>query len=335
MTQPIPEHDDLPTYTARSPVDLLAMAPYLLGFHPEDSVVVLTFGLPQGCFHARVDLPATADDQRQVAGLVLETVTRHHIPRAALLLYSSDPVRSTRQAALLVDGLLAAGVEVVDVLRADGRRWWSWPRFDEGGTPYDLSSHPFTAQRVFAGDVVLGSRREVAAGLVGPPDEATARAAERYVDRLVAGLRDDDTAGLLRTEARWVQRRIRLHLRDGRPLAAPDAGRMLALGCVVAVRDVAWSEMTRKTARAHVALWRDLVRRCPPAMLPAAASLLAFAAWLAGDGALAWCAVDRALEHDPDYSMAHRVGDCLASAVPPSVWSPIPECELPVFAEGP
>jgi hypothetical protein len=31
--------------------------------------------------------------------------------------------------------------------------------------------------------------------------------------------------------------------------------------------------------------------------------------------------------------MAHRVADCLAGAVPPSVWSPVPEGELPVFAE--
>lgn len=334
MTHSLPDRDDLPTFTARSPADLLAMAPWLLGFHPEDSVVVLTFGVPGGCFHARVDLPAATAGQRQVAELLLEALGRHHVPRVALLVYSDDPGRSRSQAGLLLDALLSAGVEVVDLLRADGRRWWSWPDFDGAGTPYDLSSHPFTAQRVLAGDVVLRSRREVAQGLVGPPDPATAQTAEECLDRITGALHDGSGAGLLRAEARWVQRRLRRHLRDGRPLAAPDAGRLLALSSVVPVRDVAWSEMTRRTARSHVALWRDLVRRCPPALLPPAASLLAFAAWLAGDGALAWCAVDRALEHDADYSMAHRVADCLAGAVPPSVWSPVPEGELPVFADS-
>lgn len=334
MTQPQPAPDGVPTFTARSPEDLLALTPYLLGFHPEDSVVVLTFGAPRGCFHARVDLPPTVADQRQVTGLVLDAVRRHDVPRVALLVYSDDRLRSSSQVSLLLDGLIADGVEVVEALRADGRRWWSWPRFDGPGTAYDLSSHPFTAQRVFAGDVALGSRRELAQGLVAPPDEDTVRAAGQHVDRLVAGVAEDGGAGLLRTEARWMQRRIRLHLRDGRTLAAADAGRMLALSALVPVRDVAWSEMTRRTARSHVDLWRDLVRRCPPDLLPGAASLLAFAAWLAGDGALAWCAVDRALERDPDYSMAHRVADCLTGALHPSVWSPIPEGELPVFAAG-
>ena len=335
MTPPVPDHDDLPTYTARSPADLLAMAPWLLGFHPEDSVVVLTFGVPGGCFHARVDLAATTAEQRQVSELILEALGRHHVPRVAILVYSDDPARSRSQAGMLLDGLLSAGVEVVDLLRADGRRWWSWPQFDTSGTPYDLSSHPFTAQRVLAGDVVLGSRREVAESLAGPPDPATAQAAEEYVDRIAGVLHDGGDPAMLRAEARWVQRRLRRHLRDGRPLPPSDAGRLLALSSVVPVRDVAWSEMTRRTARSHVALWRDLVRRCPPALLPPAASLLAFAAWLAGDGALAWCAVDRALERDADYSMAHRVADCLAGAVPPSVWSPVPEGELPVFADSP
>ncbi|HET8604888.1 MAG TPA: DUF4192 domain-containing protein [Marmoricola sp.] len=332
MTQPMPAPDRAPTFTARSPVDLLAITPYLLGFQPEESVVVLTFGAPRGCFHARVDLPVAVGHQREVAELVLEAVRRHDVPRVAVLVYSDDAGRSSTQATLLLEGLAGHGVEAVEVLRTDGRCWWPWPRFDGPGTSYDLSSHPFTAQRVFAGDVALGSRREVAEGLLGPPDEETAQAAEEHAERLLGRAAEGEGAGLLRAEARWVQRRIRLHLRDGRALSAPDAGRLLALSALVQVRDVAWSEMTRRTARSHVGLWRDLVRRCPPELLPGAASLLAFAAWLAGDGALAWCAVDRVLEQDPDYSMAHRVADCLTGALPPSVWTPIPEGELPVFA---
>ena len=93
-------------------------------------------------------------------------------------------------------------------------------------------------------------------------------------------------------------------------------------------------EITRATSGAHVELWRGLVRRAPRHLLPGASSLLAFAAWQHGDGALAWCAIDRCLEVDPDYSMAHCVAQILTGAVPPSVWEPIREDELPVFADA-
>lgn len=324
-----------PTYTARGPVDLLAMVPWLLGFHPRDSLVVLTFGVPGGSFHARVDLPTRPEDQRCVADHVLRAVRHNGVPAVALVCYSTDPVASRAQCALLARRLRRAGVEVLLALRADGRRYYEVDEPADPGTAYDLAGHPFTLERAFEGDSVLGSREAVAATLVGPADEQTRTAAEEYADRVVEAVLGDPraAAAVLQGEARWVQRRIRRHLRDHRPLPAVDAGRMLALAAVVSVRDVAWSEMTRATARDHVGLWRDLVRRCPRQLLPGAASLLAFAAWLAGDGALAWCAVDRALEADPDYSMAHRVADCLAGAVPPSVWSPVPEGELPVFAE--
>ena len=334
MTDALPEPGQTPTYTARSATDLLAMVPYLLGFHPENSLVVMTFGAAEGSFHARVDLPTEPAHQEQVATEVLNAVVRNRVPRVALVCYSRDAVASQQQCAVLLEGLREAAVEVVDVLRADGERFFHLPELGSAGTPYDLASHPFTAERVYRGDVVLGSREQLADSLAATPDAETCAAMGEHIDRVLSSLRDSARAGsaLLRTEARWVQRRIRLHLRDHKPLGAADAGRLLALACVVSVRDVAWSEMSRATARDHVALWRDLVRRCPEEGRAAAASLLAFAAWLAGDGALAWCAVDRALEADPDYSMAHRVGEALAGAVPPTVWIPIPEGELPVFA---
>jgi hypothetical protein len=336
MTDALPDNGKTPTYTARTPADLLAMVPYLLGFHPRDSLVVLTFGVPGGSFHARVDLATEPADQRQVAAEVLGAVLRNGVPQVALVCYSHDTVASQQQCTLLRDRLLEAGVEVIDMMRADGERFFHIPELGSAGTTYDLASHPFTAERVYRGDVVLGSREQLADSLVAPADEETEAAVGEHVDRIHAAVRDSPAGGaaLLRTEARWVQRRIRLHLRDRRPLGPPDAGRLLALVCLTSVRDVAWGEMTRATSRHHVELWRELVRRCPEEVLPPAASLLAFAAWLAGDGALAWCAVDRALAADPDYSMAHRVAEALTGALPPTAWTPIPEGELPVFAGG-
>src|SRR3954465_5412779 len=70
----------------------------------------------------------------------------------------------------------------------------------------------------------------------------------------------------------------------------------------------------------------------PPELRAPPATLLGFAAWLSGNGALAWCAVDCAQQCDPDYSLAALLADALAGAVPPSVWRPVPQDSLTLFA---
>ena len=89
------------------------------------------------------------------------------------------------------------------------------------------------------------------------------------------------------------------YLDDGVPLDSDDADRLLVAMVSIEVRDVAWSLMDRSSAARHVSLWRDLVLRSPRDLAAAPAALLGFAAWLSGDGALAWCAVERCQESEP------------------------------------
>jgi hypothetical protein len=237
------------------------------------------------------------------------------------------------QATLLLGRLLDRCVEVIDVLRVDDGRWHSLPEDGSPGTAYDLDGHAFTAQGVFDGHVVHRDRAELADTLVGTDEDdavEVALAATRYADLVsVSEETVSEETGLLHTEARWLQRFIRSHL--SAPIAAVDAGRLLVLVSIIATRDVAWAEITRESSQDHVELWRGLVRRAPRHLRPGAASLLAFAAWQHGEGALAWCAIDRCLEVDPDYSMAHCIAQLLTGAVPPGVWEPIREEDLPVF----
>jgi hypothetical protein len=324
------------TFIARSATDLVAIVPVVLGFHPRDSVVVLTFGGTRrdrgAAFHARVDLPLAVAEQEEVADLLVGAVGANRVERVAVLLYTDDVEVAHSQATVLLGRLLERSVEVIDVLRVDDGRWHVVPEDGSPGTSYDLEGHPFTAQGVYDGQVVHRDRAALADTLVGTDDEdavEVALAATRFAD-LVASSAE---TGLLRTEARWMQGAIRSHL--DATVAPVDAGRLLVLASIIATRDVAWAEITRESSGGHVELWRGLVRRAPRDLLPGACSLLAFAAWQHGDGALAWCAIDRCLEVDPDYSMAHCVAQILTGAVPPSVWEPILEKDLPVFAGEP
>jgi hypothetical protein len=85
------------------------------------------------------------------------------------------------------------------------------------------------------------------------------------------------------------------------------------------VRDDAWARMDPAYLDAHRRLWIDVTRRAQPGYVAAPASLLAFVAWQAGDGALANVALDRALADDTRYSMALLLRQVITAGAPPSL----------------
>src|SRR5690348_315030 len=278
-------------FIARSPVDLLAVVPFAIGFHPEDSVVLLAFGpVHPGrptrageSFHARVDLPVVEHEQREVARILREVVQRHQVGTVGLVLYTDNVAAAVLFAELLVPDLVRDGVVVVDVIRVADNRFFSVGDPDDPGTPYDLRTHPFTAEQVLHGRVVHENRAALMESLIGTDEEdadAVGAVADQFVDELLAAGHTQGQLGeVLVGKARWVQRRIRGYLRSPRPLGPEAAGKLLVLVAFDALREVAWAEMTRADAHLHVELWRDLTRRAPADLRTGAGGLLAFASW--------------------------------------------------------
>ena len=83
------------TLTARSPEDLLALVPVVLGFVPSDSVVMLTFGA-EHTFHARVDLPEGRDELPDVVAALLDPAVQHRVRRVVFVVYSRHERRAQR-----------------------------------------------------------------------------------------------------------------------------------------------------------------------------------------------------------------------------------------------
>ena len=159
-------------WNASGPADLLALVPSLLGFHPAESVVVLTLGDARHPFHARVDLPRDPVGIERLAGYLAEVASRHGVTRLAAALYTRDGRLADAVARELDHRLDRAGVDLACVVRADGERWWPFDgRQDSPGTPYDVRSHPLMARAVVEGTVVLGSRQELGDAHVGEPAE--------------------------------------------------------------------------------------------------------------------------------------------------------------------
>lgn len=300
--------------TASKPEDLLAAAPLVLGFRPEQSLVMLTFGRGGG-FHARVDLPPPGDASAvdEIVALLLAPCRAHRVATVAFLVYSADSRQAAELAAALVPAFVADGINVVDLLRAHAGTWCSVPVTADGEETapraYDDQHHPFTAQSVLDGRVTHQSREALRETLAPDPSRRA-----RW-EGLMAELDDPGPAELpsvLDLLDTWVE--------TG---AEPDdegAARMLRLATRVEVRDAALYAVTRATAHRHLRVWSCLLRGAPDEQVPDVAALTAFCAWLAGDGALAWCALDRCFAVDDSHRLGRCLAECLERALPPSAW---------------
>ncbi|MEW2382495.1 DUF4192 domain-containing protein [Micromonospora sp. NPDC047707] len=343
---------DVPRLSVRSPGDLIAAVPYLLGFHPADSVVVVAMHGKRVTFAARSDLPdprepveaaeRMAEPARPVdeaARHLAAVVARQVADRATVLGYG--PASRVTPAVDAVRAALAdAGIPVLDALRVTDGRYWSY-LCDEpeccppDGTPYDTGSSKVTAAAVFAGQVALPDRAALAAQ-VAPVDgpervalrQATERAGRRLADLLDSAPEADVLGGrTVRAAGRAAIRVAGRRHRNGERLDDDEVAWLSVLLTDVAVRDHAWERTDGRDA--DIALWTDVLRRAEPEFIAAPGSLLTFAAWRAGHGSLAAVALERVLTLHPGYSLALLLDDLLRRGVPPAHLDGWPAVRLP------
>ena len=110
--------------------------------------------------------------------------------------------------------------------------------------------------------------------------------------------------------------------RQGQPVTAVQAGWLLVALGDPWVRDDALGRLDPLHWRADLRLWADLTRLAAPGYVAAPATLLAHAAWRAGNGALANVALDRALDDDPGYPLACTLLRAVAAGAPPAKAQP-------------
>jgi hypothetical protein len=322
-----------PRLTLHTPTDLLAAVPYLLGFHPADSVVVLGLSGSRVVFSARADLPPPDAPPTEALGLAdqLGEVLAGQQVDVALIIGYGEATAVTRTVLPVRDALRGFGLDVGEVLRTDGKRYWSYlcesvQCCPAEGTPYDVTSTEVAAAATFAGQVALPDRTALQESLAptrGPDREAIEVATERAAHELAveAERAANPTASRRRSGVQTLVIAVRRY-RDGGRLSDAEVGRLTLLLAQIDVRDLCWARVTTAgdRLRAHVELWRDVTRRARADLVAAPATLLGYAAWRSGDGPLARVAIERALAADPRYSLAHLLEEALDRALPPSLF---------------
>ncbi|HEY0636023.1 MAG TPA: DUF4192 domain-containing protein, partial [Pseudonocardiaceae bacterium] len=165
------------------PAELVTGLPYLLGFHPTDSLVVITLqpgDPPTVGLVLRADLPPPEDERELVEQLCTPVRTRGVV--AALVVVLGP--RETASAAL-VTRLRSAfgelGVAVPRALWAESTRHGArWSCLDDprlGGALPDPAEHRLAAVSTVAGLVTFTDRSALAALLAPDAEEALARRA--------------------------------------------------------------------------------------------------------------------------------------------------------------
>ncbi|WP_200215413.1 DUF4192 domain-containing protein [Micromonospora coerulea] len=312
-----------PTMRIRGAADLIAAVPYLLGFHPTDSLTVTALRDARVTFAMRADLPAAGAPVDVVAAhadQVVTAITRQDGITGVILVGYGPAARVTPAVDATRDALTAAGFAVRDALRVTDGRFWSYTCHDPAccpadGTPCHPDSSVLAAEATLAGMVALPSRTDLAAQIAAVDGDDRQRMSDATTRALyeMAALKP----GADLTERGYAAvRQAHQCYEDGRALSDDEAAWLTILLQYQEVRDYAGALSSDHPSR--LALWTDITRRAEPGLVAAPASLLAYTAWQHGNGALALLAVDRALDADPTYTLAHLIGEALQRSIPPS-----------------
>lgn len=332
------------------PSGLVAAVPFLIGFEPAESVVLVFTRSPSGTvvLCLRVDLPSDgAEAVTQLISEVRRTVRRAiglgaRLDRVQTAIFSADASRLPH--ADLVAGLsrvlAAEGLDVAEGLCVHADRWWSFSCSDgccpgTGHTSNDAWGVKAAFDLVTAGLGYVANRAALARQLA--PDPGLMMAADEIAAALATCRQHRDSG---RADTRW-----RREIEDGllawlcctrSPQApetaeAPDERTLALWACSLSdsrVREPILHRLlfeggarhrSRRLTGARTALI-DMVRRVPVPEVAPVAAVLAAIAWQQGDGAFARMAGERALAADPRNTLARLVLDAASSGVPPSEW---------------
>ena len=298
--------------TITGPAALVEAVPYLLGFTPTDSLVIVGLVATTVTVTARVDLDGLTPEQITKLAHTL----RNNADATAMIALTYGPAADSEPVAAAAR---AAGLQLAEHLRVDQGRYWSLTCPTEGCCPPEGRPIPqagaVAAEFVLNGHAPMASRDDLATVL--QPDEAHGRRLTAELERARAEHADDlMTAGDTLLGA------------DHRPDRCWTDEETVRLGVALSgypVRDTAWMAMEDGSLDGRE-LFAHLARTLPAGHRAPALFLFAWKTWRLGDGALAAIAVDRALDDNPDYSAARLLEAALTKAIDPRR---MPRLQLP------
>lgn len=312
--------------TLTSPHDLLAAIPFLIGYHPTNSLVIVSMQEESVGMAMRVDYPSSCDTDFFDA-LIFHLV-REGAQGALVVAYVPEDRDDGLEVLEAISTSLArAEIEIRESLLITGGRWRSVLCSDRECCPDEGKELPdFSASRIAVEQVAQGHPMPYSdvEGMQSSIASLPLASDPEFLSEVQLFTFDADPA-ILNT----VQRQGALAVLDlasrfltnslGRDCSSDRQLSAQVLGAVrdIQVRDFALGSHTDETLDAYWSMWRYLVRIAPAGWVAPVASLLAALSYEKGEGALAQRSLDRGLRDDPSYSLAALLRRVFNAGWPP------------------
>jgi hypothetical protein len=308
--------------TLTSPHDLLAAIPFLIGYHPVDSLVLVSIKDESVGMAMRVDYPIEQDDS--FFDVMASHCSNDGAEGALIVAYQPHGhVDGDLMLAQATAALSRAGIAIYEsILISDG--------FFRSLLCHDITCCPAQGRPVQALDSSRVAVESVVAG--HPMPFAT-----------YAELGGSVRSNLLAYEAPWLERVRNSYVdptspelnklqRDGATAVVDLANDFIAHGISsdqdliahvlgrlsdIQVRDFALGSHDQESINAYRTMWLHLLRSAPTGFVAPVATLAAALAYESGDGALAKAALSRAFDDAPSYSLATLLQRVLSAGWPP------------------
>lgn len=306
-----------------SPGEAAQLMPYLVGFTPEESLVVSALRAGRVEVTARVDL-ADVREPDAVEALLDRIWERFPDADGFAIAYTADQ-EAGWQVLARCDSWLPDGCSTM-LIDAD-----TWHSPDGSSGTIDTYGN-VAAEATYHGLQRLNRRADLESRFASPPDSVEL---DQQLGAALADLpKPGEKAAILTLTRELITRGLPEtaqsgpdpHLEARGPLSHEGAIRLSVLVQHAGARDLALLSINRDNATQHLALWQGVIRASPAYGADMALYLAGMAAWVSGDGASATIALERALESDPKPDRDHParlLEGLIDRVVPPSSWNSI------------
>lgn len=304
--------DNRDPLTVRTVDEAITLAPYLLGFAPSESLLLIVADDGAACqgFVARVDLGDVAS-AAAMDSFAYRVISLAGQGRTVMLAFSKDQDRG--MAVLHLATRAMKGMNIGDAAWTDGQSWRSVFCDEQNckeNHPY-IPAPKIAAEAVYRGLTVVPSRTQLVDQLSGP-----GRTCDPDTRRLITNAR----RRLSRRSDDVVAARCRALVKSGSPIDSAVVVEMAVAAQRPEVARTLWMTMEREHAAEWLTIWAQALAMIPDRMAPAPLALCGLAGWLSGDGAVASICACRCEGMAGGADLPEALAAIVGAFVPPKLW---------------
>jgi len=311
--------------TLTSPHDLLAAIPFLIGYHPTDSLVLVSLQDESVGMAMRVDYPQDrlSESTAQLIDSLVMHLLREGGDGALVVAYAPiDRDDAGEMLETLASAIRASGISVREVLQVQSGRWRSaLCNESDCCPPLGRELPEISASRIAAEQVAQGHPMPfLNSGALTDSISSLELSQDSDFQRQVAIALTSQKVGaicVIDLASRFISGAMGADIAADQELSA----KVISALEDIQVRDFALGSHSESTLPIYSMMWRYLLRIAPVGYVAPVACLLAALSYENGDGALANRCLDRAITDDPTYSLATLLRRVFSAAWPPEAFS--------------